>query len=184
MYDPLFYQDRLNAVERAVRWSRDHMAACDLGESYRVDEIALLWENPAELDSFCTWAAANGLEWFNSVPVDTMERQDLERDEQFQVRFEFLRFPGSDWRIEAMCVLSGDAPLHSKHLRMLGNGCIVHASFKVADEDSYLDSFDWLTEAQFVKMAEYVNSYGWFSYWETLDSMHYFKPRVNRRDAS
>jgi hypothetical protein len=183
MYDPTFYRDRLVQAERALRWSRDHMAACDLGESYRIDEIALLWENAAELNSFVQWASGGGgMEWFNSVQEDRMERVD--KPSEFKVRFEFLKFPDADWRIEAMCVLEGEAPLHTKHLKIVGNGAIVHASFKVPTEADYWESFGWLEEAQFFKVAEYVNSYGWFSYWDSLDSLHYFKPRVNRRDAA
>lgn len=159
------------------------MAAQDLGGSYRIDEIALLWENAAELDSFVQWAgSAGGMDWFNSVQTDRMERQD--KPGEFDVRFEFLRYPDADWRIEAMCVLGGDAPLHSKHLKVVGNGAIVHASFKVQSEDAYWDSFNWMEEAQFFKVAEYLNSYGWFSYWDSLDSLHYFKPRVNRQRAT
>lgn len=183
MYDPQFYQDKLTQAERALRWSRDHMAANDLGESYRIDEIALLWENAAELDSFATWAREVAhLEHFDRVDADKMER--LDQRSRFDVRFEFLRLPGTDWRIEAMCVLDGDAPLHARHLKLLGNGCVVHASFKVGDDDAYWDSFDWLNEAGFVKLAEYGNSYGWFSYWDSLEGLHYFKPRVNRRDVA
>jgi len=182
MYDPKFYEEALLRAERTVRWSRDFMASLDLGESFKVDEVALLWENAAELDSFLQWATHVGrLDYFNSVPLDKMERQDQAGN--FDVRFEFLRLADADWRIEAMCPLAGDFPLHSRHLKLLGNGCVVHASFKLADDDAYWDSFDWLTEAGFVKMAEYLNSYGWFSYWDHLEALFYFKPRVNRRDA-
>lgn len=182
MYDPVMYQEQATKAERTVRWSRDFMASLDLGESYRIDEVALLLENEAELEAFVRWARdVAGMDHFDSVPVDRMERQD--NVSAFDVRFEFLRLPETDWRIEAMCVLDGDAPLHRKQLQLLGNCSVVHASFKVADEDAYWDSFDWLAEAGFVKMAEYANTYGWFSYWEHLEALFYIKPRVNRRDA-
>jgi hypothetical protein len=183
VYDPKHYQEVALKAERTLRWSRDFMAAQDLGESFRIDEVALLWKNSEELDSFCTWASTVGGMEFGpiSVPRDTMERQD--QPGSFDVRFEFLTLPGTDWRIEAMCPLDGEYPLHSRHLKLLGNGCVVHASFKTQDDEEYWDSLEWLQEAGFTRMAEYVNSYGWFSYWDHLEALFYFKPRVNRRDA-
>lgn len=182
MYDPKYYQEVAIKAERTLRWSRDFMASMDLGEIFRIDEIALLWNDPAELDSFLQWAVAVG--GFNntfSVSQDTMTRED--NIGSFDVRFEFLTIPGTDWRIEAMCPLSGDFPLHNRHLKLLGNGCVVHASFKLPTDELYFDSWEWLGEAGFVKLAEYQNSYGWFSYWDHFEALFYVKPRVNRRDA-
>lgn len=178
MYDPLMYQDRLTACERAIRWSREVVAEWQV--DYIVDEVSLLFNDATELDSFVTWARdAAGLEHFNTVQ-DTMARQDMQGS--FEVRFEFLRFKGADWRIEAMCAMEGEYPLHSKHLRMFGNACIVHASFKVADLAAYDEAVEVLLEHGLGRMAEYQNSYGIFSYWESLDALHYFKPRCNLRD--
>jgi hypothetical protein len=105
----------------------------------------------------------------------------------FDVRFEFLRLPltGSregfrDWRIEAMCVLDGNAPLHSQHIERFGDPCIVHASFKLDDEGEYAKAKAELSEFGFPFCAEYSNSYGRFSYWNA--GRYYLKPRVNLRD--
>lgn len=151
-----------------------------------VDEVAILFSSEANLVRFARLATEGGLEHFNSVKRDLMRRQDTLEPEDFYVRFEFLRIPGAPWRIEAMCVLEGTAPLHEQHLAQHGNGSIVHASYKCEDIDSYHHAVNVLrTEmgagAPAVAFhAEYRNTYGIFSYWGEED--YYFKPRVNLRD--
>lgn len=179
MYDPMHYNDCALKAERTVRWSRDMLASMKVPG--KVDEVSLLWSDAAELDSFVHWAVTSGgFENFFTVHQDTMLRQD--RDEWFDVRFEFLRIPGMDWRIEAMSVLDGEAPLHEQHLHIMGNGCVVHASFKEADLAAYDAAKDRLIEGGCVPHAEYQNTYGMFSYWLADEGLFYFKPRVNLRD--
>lgn len=179
VYDPMRYNEVAIQAERTVRWSRDWLAAS--GVPCKVDEVALLWSDAKELDSFVQWAlTVGGMENFFSVPHDVMVRQD--REEGFNVRFEFLRIPGADWRIEAMCVLDGEAPLHQQHLDIMGNGCIVHVSYKLSEMESYLVAKDYLIEAGCVQHAEYQNTYGMFSYWLADEGLFYYKPRVNLRD--
>jgi len=179
MYDPIHYNNCAVKAERTVRYANDMLA--HHGVVGRIDEVALLWANAAELDSFLVWAVeGGGMEHFNSVPADEMVRVDNKG--LFMVRFEFLRMKGMPWRIEAMCVLDGEAPLHATHLDVMGNGCVVHASYKLACEEEYETSKDVLLEADLDMCAEYENSYGRFSYWRDFDSLFYFKPRINLRD--
>lgn len=177
MYDPLAYERMVNGAEAAIVQARS-MAQ----EARQVDEVALLFPDHAELDSFYQWAiGVAGMENFFSVPRDTMVRRDATG--LFGVRFEFLRHEGADWRIEAMAPLSGEYPLHAKHLRMFGNGCIVHVSYKLQDVGAYEEEVETLsTGGGFCCMASYENTYGRFSYWEHLDTLYYWKPRVNLRD--
>lgn len=148
-------------------------------DDYEMDEVSLLFSNETELARFVLSAKTKGgMEHFNSVPRDTMVRQDG-TGEQFDVRFEFLRMPEAAWRIEAMCLLGGTAPLHSQMLRTEGEGCVVHASFKCKDEKDY-ERVKAELGSGLLLGAEYRNSYGLFSYWGYGP---YWKPRVNLRDS-
>ncbi len=175
------YNEAVTLAERTMRWSRQWLV--DSKVPCKVDEVALLWANAAELESFRQWAVTvAGMENFNSVAKDTMLRHD--RDQWFDVRFEFLRLPDTDWRIEAMCVLDGEAPLHQQHLDIMGNGCVVHVSYKLPELESYDVAKDFLIEAGCVPHAEYQNTYGMFSYWLADEGLFYYKQRVNLRDAA
>lgn len=152
------------------------------------DETSLLFATPEELDGFKLWAIQSGLECFNTVDRDRMVRLDKGATEGFDVRFEFMRLPGAaggDWRIEAMCVLGGQAPLHEEHLAAHGTGKPVHVSFKCEDENRYRVMKRTMADDGFQSIpfhAEYQNSYGRFSYWGV--GPWYLKPRVNLRDAA
>jgi hypothetical protein len=156
----------------------------DLHLRYVIDEIAVVFDTQSGLTEFVNECKAFGMSHFNSVSSDVMRRQD--GDQEFLVRFEFLRMPGWDWRIEAMCVLGGSAPLHEVHLARHGTRSIIHASFKGfagGDADEYED-MKRLTESELGPFkAEYRNSYGMFSYFDQGPDLPYLKPRVNLRDA-
>ena len=178
MYDPQAYERMLRDCDYVVRSAR---LMAEMMPAIKVDEVALLFKNKEELDSFWNYAVnVAGLENFFSVPMDVMTRTDALSS--FNVRFEFLRYPDTDWRIEAMCPLDGEYPLHSKYLRLLGNGAIVHVSFKLPTLEDYEDVMEDLRDNGFVQLASYQNTYGLFSYWETLETLYYWKPRVNLRD--
>jgi len=149
------------------------------------DEVALLFHSSAALDKFVRVASVH-MDNFNSVPCDVMRRQDKYGD-HFQVRFEFFR-PWSyvtedeqPWRIEAMCVLEGEAPLHAQAMRVSDDlPVVIHLSYKCHTLDAYSAEVRALRSGQPMR-AEYQNSYGVFSYWG--DGAPYLKPRVNLRDA-
>lgn len=154
-----------------------------------VDEVALLFHSSVALDAFLG-AIPGGVEKFNSVPCDVMKRQDMLGS--FQVRFEFLRFvpehplhflTDAPWRIEAMCVLEGDAPLHRQKISMSEElPCVMHWSYKLPTLDAYQGAVRAHRAAGQTMRAEYSNSYGMFSYFGS-NGAPYVKPRVNLRDA-
>lgn len=147
-----------------------------------IDEISLLFGSEQELEQFLALAEPH-VDHFNSVPRDRMWRDDGEEEQWFDVRFEFLRIPTYMWRIEAMCVLDGSAPLHAQKLRDRGRGCVVHASYKLPDEATYYAHKSIVKDVSGrTADAEYHNSYGRFSYWNVLGGRFYLKPRVNLRD--
>lgn len=173
----------------------------------RPDEVSLLFATPEELEEFRLWSVKDiSMDNFARVESDvcfltssdwrevvTSEYVTPMDTEAFVVRFEFLRVPGADWRIEAMCVLDGKAPLHEAWLEKYGSGCVVHVSYKCASRAQYAyhcatgpQSRYWASQPAW--RASYANSYGRFSYYQH-DAFNYggvswlLKPRVNERDA-
>ena len=167
----------------------------------RIDEISVLFQNESDLDLFKDTVTRS--EWnfivHSRSEKDWMRRLDAGRrgntDEEFDVRFEFFMVgPASvpqdqwNWRIEAMCVVGGEAPLHFNALGMYGSGAIFHASYKLPLNDGeperlmYDRAVDDLGAHGWRCRAAYENSYGRFSYWG--DGLPYLKPRCNLRDSS
>jgi len=193
----MVYYPYKDALDRAVKaqWQVQYELGVELFVKGDIDEVAVLWDTEEALEAFVDWCkGANGADHFNSVPRDRMIRLGEETSpamqlprEEFNVRFEFLRLPGKDWRIEALCMLDGIAPLHSAALERFGPGCVVHASFKAKDREAYKRIKGELEhdEGPFKavpKAAEYMNSYGIFAYYGT-GQVPYLKPRVNLRDT-
>ncbi len=172
------------------------------------DEVSLLFATPEELERFRIWAIGDGMDNFSRVEDDVAicigadwhepvlsEALPVRPIESFAVRFEFLRVPGALWRIEAMCVLSGEAPLHEAWLEMYGSGCVVHVSYKLPTRDAYDQhtgrgpyASQWPEQPTY--RASYTNSYGRFAYYQHANfedrifgSTWFLKPRVNERDA-
>lgn len=149
--------------------------------SQLVDEVAICFPTLPDLVDFVEEATRNGLEHFNSVPYDTMKRQDR-LGESFGVRFEFLRYADDPWRIEAMCVIDGHAPLHRAALHREQSAVVIHMSYKMATLHDYQEEVRRL-RSEVQMEAEYANSYGIFSYWPGPNGrVPYVKPRVNLRD--
>lgn len=169
---------RATHIQHVTDWllNTDYFVPCE------IDEVSLLFETEGKLDDFIRGAKQDcNAEHFNSV-IDHMVMQYSARDNEmegynsFDVRFEFLRIPHCDWRIEAMTVLRGYAPLHSQHLQHLGNGCVMHASYKPESYQKERRNLDELMDFR----AEYRNSYGVFAYYNF--GLWYVKPRRNTRD--
>lgn len=172
---------RVGAVARDAQKILD----LDLGiGNFAVDEVAIVCGDERMLEKVVAdTEVMHGWKRFNSVPRDKMRRRmGLLRRQSFDVRFEFLQPSEVDYRIEAMTVLSGSAPLHSQHLIQYGDPSVVHASFKCKSLEEYdrvRVALHGMNALPF--KAEYSNSYGVFSYWKCG---HYFlKPRVNLRDS-
>ena len=146
---------------------------------HHIDEVSILLKSTDQQDRFLVWCRNNGIELFDSVDHDTFVSTGLPLDPTFGVRFDFLRLPNVDWRIEAVCITAGSAPLHDP----IAEGCVVHASFKCAGLVEYERARTRLMQEcadDYPVIAEYSNSYGRFSY--AGRQPVYLKPRVNLRD--
>lgn len=150
-----------------------------------IDEVAILFRDMKELNAFVQWAELKGMKHFNSVEDNCLSR--IREPHSYRVHLSFLSFPDLPWRLEVMCVLSGDAPLHRIHLERYGIGP-VHASWKCKDLPTYTDTKTRI-EGQsiagvgLVPMVEYQNAYGLYAYYGGPEAdRYYFKPRVNLRD--
>jgi hypothetical protein len=154
------------------------------GEILVYDEVSLLFADEEKLVDFQHECYRNGIVHFNSVHRDTMVRTDRQ-GERFVVRFEFFRLIHRPWRIEAMCIIDGDAPLHEESIATNGNGAPFHLSYKLPTLDSYEEQRNVLhDQGKMTLAAEYENSYGRMSYWSNDgDRGPYIKPRVNLRDT-
>lgn len=171
------------------------VARDELAIQQPIDEIALLFARQSEMLTFAEQVKLMGGARIGSVPNDTMVRQD-QVNMNFNVRFEFVRIH-PEWRIEAMCVLWGKAPLHTRALELYGSGCIVHASYKLQTRMGYDQHTGYGYDVRVLNPAgcmdpadikgdpameaEYQNSYGRFSYWQH-GTYPFLKPRVNLRD--
>ncbi len=144
-----------------------------------IDEVAVYFDRTTELDAFVEEASERG--WVAdrgaSVPLDAMFEDGIVMG--FNVRFEFLHKENVPWRIEAMHVLDGWAPLH----RRSNAGDIIHVSGKVeaGNRGQYENLKLVLARAGLPFQKEYGNNYGVFSYFG--HQAPYFKPRVNMRDV-
>lgn len=145
-----------------------------------VDEMSILFRSRAEHIGFTEWARARGLV-FNEV---TEKQKDLTAPGHgFTTNFTFVKKRIWDWRIEAMVVTSGRAPLHTQLNLMHGDFTIAHASWKLKDVEIYHKDKCALEDAGFRFHKEYRNGYGQFAYFSHPEFPFYFKPRVNLRDA-
>jgi hypothetical protein len=194
------YRDLNHAMSRA--WNKCQYALDMAGIKRGIDEMSVLLTE-AELNSYKEWAAVDSergfvggltrMEWFNRVERDLMQMERENGDgPSFQVRFEFFR-PRMDlsdrealWRVEAMAVLEGFAPLHRDPTCR-----VVHASYKCSDMADYEQELVRLVSAGMTPVAHYRNTYGRFSYfenpefpWGAEDRPIYLKPRVNLRDTT
>lgn len=200
---------RLEAAGKALSLT-SYLDFTELKLPGNVDEVSLLFADPEELEAFRLWAIEEGrmnnfarvendfaicigADWWEPVTSETA--LPVRPIESFAVRFEFLRLRAAQWRIEAMCILSGDAPLHKEWLERYGSGCVVHVSYKLPSRDAYEQHLrrgpqcsQWPDQPAF--RAAYGNSYGRFAYYQHdnfEDSIGrnawFLKPRVNERDA-
>lgn len=148
------------------------------------DEMSILFETEAELEVFVRDMRERGL-WFN----ESQEQQHITSSNSyaFGTDFQFVwPYQDAPYRIEAMRVTDGYAPLHERHLSAHGSPSTVHASWKLPNMAMYSFEKERLAEEGFQFHQEYRNNYGIFSYWSprgTSDAPTlFYKPRVNTRD--
>lgn len=188
-------------------WMKCQSSLDFAGFRRNIDEMSILLTND-ELEAYKELAHGElvspsrrtpYMKWFNSS-IDTMQMETAEGEAgdlpAFKVRFEFFRGQLDEtehralpWRVEAMTVLDGMAPLHADP-----NGRVVHASYKLGSLRDYTNELGRLEKEFGLKpVAHYRNAYGRFSYWENgdfpwggsgSDKGILLKPRVNLRDAT
>lgn len=160
-----------------------------------IDEVAILFADEAQLEDWLDNYADKDhmLEHYRSER-DQMMRLDVRYRETWNVRFEFLHVTirehqENPWRIEAMVVLDGKAPLHQAMTAACqGRPAIIHASYKLPDSPTYAEECLRLWDEGMHSHATYMNSYGMFSYWHGEQDQRpltnvLLKPRVNLRDS-
>jgi len=173
--------------ESIIQDVRKTKALLERTTSIMIDEIALIFEEKWELYDFVQWAVRTGYDHFNGASDNVAcTWLDHDRSYEYEVRYEFLRVVPEDWRIEAMRVVKGISPLHSSHLVAHGSGSIVHASYKVEDEDLLDNDIFVLRSLGWSIVQACESSYGKFTYMRNhlLPDGLYLKPRVNTRDSA
>lgn len=163
------------------------------GGSVYIDEMSVLFTEPHTAHAWITAAVrVPGVQLFNSAH-DTVKTAPIRSD--YSVHYWFLTAPsehwsGQPWRIEAMYA-HGGSPLHDSILRTLrragGDGGVMHASFKVPDEEMYANANHVLASNGYSCAQRCESTYGKFGYWYPLALEHdeaatALKPRVNLRD--
>lgn len=171
----------------------------ELGFVQGVDEIAILLPSASAATEFVTqMVREDGVMLFNTAS-DHVHTSPLKTC--YNVDYNFLTVPmatGRPLRIEVMALTSGVSPLHYAALHEMhydGSALsLIHASFKVDDEDDYATAVHRLRERGWEAAQRCESTYGRFSYWTPLDDSGfgdmpdecppYLKPRVNLRDAA
>lgn len=160
-----------------------------------IDEVALCFPNQDQLQEWIEFVKDDPLLSHYRSERDTMHRED--KSEWFDVRFEFISVNVKEddhpWRIEAMAVTGGYAPLHDTMLKVSKGPGVIHASYKLTNpkgsaEAVYDEELIHLEASEnMVMAAAYYNDYGRFSYWRPPHPSHgggpFLKPRVNLRDS-
>lgn len=158
-----------------------------------IDEIAFMFPDIHHANCFVNEAVqVPGVSLFNSA-TDHVHTQPLRTC--YDVAYMFLtvpdRYVGRDnVRIEAMYLGDGLSPLHHAVLSEMylneSRCAVVHASFKVTDEEDYAAANHRLRERGWEPVQRCESKYGRFGYWQPLDPDVppglYLKPRVNLRD--
>jgi hypothetical protein len=159
---------------------------------YSIDEVAILLpeatkENAEWLECMLGRVGTDGVTYFNRSR-STVNVHSL--PSKYEVEYHFFTTAVKGVRLELMRLGKGYSPLHALYnLPEDGrgrDGAIVHASFKVPDEDAYRDVLTELRSLGWVCGQDCSSEYGLFSYWRQpgdSDSLLWLKPRVNLRDG-
>ncbi len=185
---------KLAITQRKAQAVVDQYLSPNLSQVLVIDEMSLLFSSRDEIEKFTEWANQN-VPSIGEVPKSTL--YSLTGPGEFDVNFRFFQTPfwtgarsglvgfvGTRWRIEAMQILDGRAPLHEHYLKNFDSPCAMHASFKVPTVYEYRKVQAVLDACTSEGMeAEYRNEYGMFCYYSLGgDGVPYIKPRVNLRD--
>jgi hypothetical protein len=169
---------------RAEHQTAQEQARGMFGAEMVVDEMAVWFPRPGMVLSWITemvsrpefhlFNAAGGI--VNTSPISST----------YEVQYWFMDSLKDNFRIEAMCLLAGYSPYHSKFVEAVGgNYCaIAHASFKVNSEEEFANAGHTLRQNGYEVMQHCTSEYGRFSYYVNQDAPGcVLKPRLNTRDA-
>lgn len=167
----------------------------DMGFTVGIDEIALLAPNQLMmLRTSMALVTLPGVVMNNSA-TDHVDVKPIHSCYSVDYAF-FTGFTIDEvqpYRIELMHLNTGFSPLHNAILGSLqtDHGLpVVHASFKVQDEENYAAALHRLRQNSMECVQRCDSAYGKFSYWQPLeanqdteDAFVLLKPRVNLRDV-
>lgn len=179
-------------VETARERATTMLIAAGLAD-YFIDEVAFLLP-PVNGGNGATWLARMmgrvgraGFTYFNHVDKDVVKCNPL--PSQYEVIYDFFTTGVEGVRLELLTILEGHSPLHNMFevSDRDTDASVVHASFKVPDEDVYRMTLAHLQGEGWMCGQYCESSYGLFSYWRhpsDVESVLWLKPRVNLRDAA
>lgn len=188
-------EERVSAVLREVhrfKKEADERLRAVFGTRHAIDEMAVMFPSAGQALRWVSQAVrVPGVTLFNSA-TDQVQTRPI--PSAYTAHYWFLTPPElpagetQPWRIEAMYARSG-SPLHDAHLKFMERDevCIMHASFKCADEESYGVAVKSLRDNGYEAVQLCDSTYGRFSYWAPAEGVSgpavYLKPRVNLRDT-
>lgn len=165
----------------------DQEVRAHFGAAYSVDEMALYFAEEHALFSFMAKAVQRGWLVFNQSE-DVVETSPIRSN--YAVVYWFLRHPELPYRLELMMVSDGFSPYHGGVERMCEDHglatVLVHASFKVNDEQEYAAVGVALRNGGYELMQHCSSTYGRFSYYVDNESAEIpaIKPRQNLREGT
>lgn len=158
------------------------------GAERTVDEMAVYFPNRDLLVTFMAQAVQRGWRLFNFAEDNVVTRPIIGT---YAVEYWFMEHEDHDYRLELMTIPEGFSPYHASLFEACrlhsAPASIVHASFKVPDEESYGAAVVGLRKADYELAQHCESTYGRFSYfvrYEADNARPALKPRLNMRDAS
>lgn len=158
------------------------------GAECTVDEMAVYFPDRDLLVTFMAQAAQRGWRLFNFAEDNVVTRPIIGT---YAVEYWFMEHEDYDYRLELMTIPEGFSPYHASLLEACrlhhAPASIVHASFKVLDEESYGAAVVGLRKAEYELAQHCESTYGRFSYFVRYEAdlaRPALKPRLNVRDAS
>jgi len=172
------------AWDEEVARVQDHLRKNGIHDAV-IDEVALLVPD----------ANSAGVYIFDAVLKDGVEHFNASEDRvstrpfnnEYRVRYDFLRIEGRQYRLEVMHLTDGISPIHAALYQQSWTNnepVTVHVSFKCPSEASYRMACGLLRDQMAMVEAQSCEAdYGVFSYWRSDITDLYVKPRFNRRSA-
>lgn len=181
---------QVNQVVETARFRATAMLIAAGLADHVIDEVAFLLppvngNGAGWLTRMLARVGRAGFTYFNHVADDVVKCNPL--PSQYEVSYDFFTTGVEGVRLELLTIGAGMSPLHSM-FEMSDrdtDASVVHASFKVVDEDVYRMTTAHLQSEGWMCGQYCESSYGLFSYWRhpsDVESVLWLKPRVNLRD--